>query len=161
MPAITPCLWFDDQLEEAMAFYTKVFPNSAVTRLQHYTEVGPGEPGTIVAADFDLAGIRFTGINGGPAHAGFTETISFVIECADQEEIDQYWSALTEGGEEGPCGWLKDRFGLSWQVVPRDLYELSADPNPERANAVMQAMLGMKKLVVADLRTAAESVPGE
>ena len=158
MPAITPCLWFDDDLEEAIEFYTSVFPGAAVTRVQRYTDVGPGEPGTVVSADFELAGARFTGINGGPAHAGFTETISFVIECADQAEVDRYWDTLTVGGEEGPCGWLKDRFGLSWQVVPRQFYELAADPDPARANAVMAAMLGMKKLVIAELVAAARSV---
>jgi predicted 3-demethylubiquinone-9 3-methyltransferase (glyoxalase superfamily) len=156
MPPITPCLWFDDKLEEAIEFYTSVFPDSSVTRVQRYTDLGPGEPGTVVSADFDLAGTRFTGINGGPAHAGFTETVSFVIECADQDEVDHYWDALTVGGEEGPCGWLKDRFGLSWQVIPRAFYALATDPDPTRVNAAMKAMLGMKKLVIADLEAAAD-----
>ena len=157
MPAIMPCLWFDDTLEEAVEFYTSVFPDASVTRIQRYTEAGAGESGKVVSADFVLAGARFTGINGGPAHAGFTETVSFVVECADQDEVDRYWDALTVGGEEGPCGWLKDRFGLSWQVVPRAFYELAADPDPARVNAVMGAMLGMKKLVVDELVEAAES----
>jgi|SRR5215213_2772004 len=158
MPPITPCLWFDDELEEAIEFYASVFPDSSVTRIQRYTDVGPGTPGTVVSADFELAGNRFTGINGGPVHAGFTETVSFIIECADQDEVDRYWDALSVGGEEGPCGWLKDRFQLSWQVVPKQFYDLVDDSDPDRVNAVMSAMLGMKKLVIAELQDAAERV---
>jgi len=147
MPTIKPSLWFDDNLEEAMEFYTKLFPNSAIGDVQRWGPDQPGPEGTVVAASFNLAGQEFTGINGGPVHAGFTETISFVLECADQAEIDHYWDSLTaDGGEEGPCGWLKDKFGLSWQVVPVGLGDLLSEP------AAMQAMLGMKKLVIADLR---------
>jgi predicted 3-demethylubiquinone-9 3-methyltransferase (glyoxalase superfamily) len=154
MPTITPSLWFDDDLEEAMEFYTSVFPNSRIHDVVRYTEAGPGEPGTVVSAQFDLDGTRFSGINGGP-HFRFTEAVSFVVDCADQDEVDHYWSALTDGGEESQCGWLKDRFGLSWQVVPRRLTELLSDPDPERARRATEAMLRMRRLVVADLEAAA------
>jgi predicted 3-demethylubiquinone-9 3-methyltransferase (glyoxalase superfamily) len=147
MPTIKPSLWFDDNLEEAMEFYTKLFPNSSVGSVQRW---GPGQAapeGQVLAASFDLDGLEFTGINGGPEHAGFTETISFVLECADQAEIDHYWGSLTaDGGEEGPCGWCKDKFGLSWQVVPVGIGELLSSPE------AMQDMFGMKKLVIAELR---------
>lgn len=147
MPTIKPSLWFDDNLEEAMEFYTKLFPHSSVGGVQRWGPGLPGPEGQVLAASFNLAGLEFTGINGGPEHAGFTETISFVLECAGQAEIDHYWDALTaDGGEEGPCGWLKDKFGLSWQVVPVGLGDLLSAPE------AMQAMLGMKKLVVADLK---------
>jgi predicted 3-demethylubiquinone-9 3-methyltransferase (glyoxalase superfamily) len=147
MPTIKPSLWFDDNLEEAMEFYTKLFPHSSVGDVQRWGPGQPGPEGQVLAASFNLAGLEFTGINGGPEHAGFTETISFVLECADQAEIDHYWDALTaDGGEEGPCGWLTDKFGLSWQVVPAGLGDLLSAPE------AMQAMLGMKKLVVADLK---------
>ncbi len=155
MPGITPSLWFDDDLEAAMDFYTSVFPNSSVHHVVRNTEDRPGEPGTVVTAAFDLDGTRFTGINGGP-HFHFTEAVSFVIDCADQEEVDHYWSALTDGGEESRCGWLKDRFGLSWQVVPRRLMELLGDPDPERARRATEAMLGMRRIVVAELEAAVE-----
>ncbi len=154
MPTITPSLWFDDDLEEAMEFYTSVFPNSRVHDVMRYTEAGPGEPGTVVSAEFDLDGTRFSGINGGP-HFRFSEAVSFVIDCSDQDEVDHYWSALSDGGEESQCGWLKDRFGLSWQVVPRRLTELLADPDPERARRATEAMLRMRRIVVADLEAAA------
>lgn len=155
MPTITPSLWFDDDLEEAMEFYTAVFPNSSVRSVLRYTEAGPGEPGTVVSAEFELDGTRFTGINGGPQFR-FTEAVSFVIDCADQDEVDHYWSALTDGGEESQCGWLKDRFGLSWQVVPRRLVELLADPDPDRARRATEAMLGMRRIVVSELEAAAD-----
>ncbi|MBM6403863.1 VOC family protein [Phycicoccus sp. CSK15P-2] len=154
MPTITPSLWFDDDLEEAMAFYASVFPNSRVHDVVRYTEAGPGEPGTVVTATFDLDGTRFSGINGGPMFR-FTEAVSFVVDCADQDEVDHYWSALTDGGEESQCGWLKDRFGLSWQVVPRRLGELLSDPDPARAARATQAMLGMRRIVVSELEAAA------
>ena len=157
MTSISPCLWFDDNLEEAAEFYTKIFPNSSVGHIARYNEAGPGEPGTAMAGDFDLDGLKFRGINGGPELAGFTESISFAVSCKDQAEVDHYWNALTDGGEESMCGWLKDRFGLSWQIVPERLYELVSDPDPVRAKAATEAMLGMRKIVVADLESAADA----
>src|SRR5262245_214735 len=132
MPKITPNLWFDTQAEEAAAFYTSVFPNSRVTNVMHYTEAGPREAGSVLTVEFELDGQPFVGINGGPEFT-FDEAVSFQIDCEDQEEIDYYWSRLSDGGQEGPCGWLKDRFGLSWQVVPADLNELFGDEDKERA----------------------------
>jgi predicted 3-demethylubiquinone-9 3-methyltransferase (glyoxalase superfamily) len=157
--AISPCLWFDSELEEAAAFYTSIFPNSSIGHLARYTESGPGEPGAVMAGEFTLDGLTFRAINGGPDHAGFTETISFSVTCADQAEVDHYWGSLTaDGGEESVCGWLKDRFGLSWQIVPRRLYELMEDPDPARATAATEAMLRMRKIVVAELEAAADAV---
>ena len=154
---INPCLWFDDDLEEAAEFYTKIFPNSSIGHMARYTEGGMGEPGKVMAGEFTLDGTLFRGINGGPELAHFTEAVSFSINCADQAEVDHYWSSLTaDGGEESMCGWLKDRFGLSWQVVPTRLYELVSDPDPDRASAATQAMLKMRKIVVADLEVAAD-----
>ena len=157
MTSISPCLWFDDDLEEAMEFYTKIFPGSEVTSVSRYGEAGPGEPGTVMAAEWVLDGQTFRGINGGPAHAGFTETVSFSVTCADQSEVDYYWDNLVAGGEESMCGWLKDRFGLSWQIVPTRLYELLSDQNPARAQAAMQAMLGQRRIVVSELEAAADN----
>jgi predicted 3-demethylubiquinone-9 3-methyltransferase (glyoxalase superfamily) len=155
---ITPCLWFDDDLEEAMDFYTRIFPDSRIGNVTRYGEGGHGTPGSVMAADFELAGLSFQAINGGPQFR-FTEAISFSVSCADQAEVDRYWNALLAGGgEESMCGWLKDRFGLSWQIVPDRLFELVSDPDPARAEAATQAMLGMRKLVVADLEAAADSV---
>ena len=158
MTSISPCLWFDDNLEEAAEFYTKIFPNSSVGHIARYNEAGPGEPGTAMAGDFDLDGLKFRGINGGPELAGFTESISFAVSCKDQAEVDHYWSSLTaDGGEQSVCGWLKDRFGLSWQIVPRRLYELMEDADPARATAATEAMLRMGKIVVAELEAAADA----
>jgi predicted 3-demethylubiquinone-9 3-methyltransferase (glyoxalase superfamily) len=155
---ISPCLWFDNELEEAATFYTSIFPNSSVGHMARYTESGPGEPGTVMAGEFTLDGLTFRGINGGPEHAGFSETISFSVTCADQAEVDHYWDSLTaDGGEASVCGWLKDRFGLSWQIVPRRLYELMEDADPSRATAATEAMLRMQKIVVADLEAAADA----
>jgi predicted 3-demethylubiquinone-9 3-methyltransferase (glyoxalase superfamily) len=155
---ISPCLWFDHELEEAAAFYTAIFPNSSIGHMARYTESGPGEPGTVMAGEFTLDGLTFRGINGGPEHAGFTETISFSITCEDQAEVDHFWGSLTAGGgEESVCGWLRDRFGLSWQIVPRRLYELMQDPDPARATAATEAMLRMRKIVVAELEAAADA----
>ncbi len=155
---ISPCLWFDSELEEAAAFYTSVFPNSRVGHLARYPDRSPGEPGAVMAGEFTLDGLTFRGINGGPDHAGFTETISFSVTCEDQAQVDHYWTALTsDGGEESVCGWLKDRFGLSWQIVPRRLYELLEDPDRARAQAATEAMMRMRKIVVADLEAAADA----
>lgn len=153
MPAIAPSLWFDDNLTDAIEFYTAIFPNSSVERIDRYTDAGPGEPGEVVAAVFLLDGQRFTAINGGPAFA-FTEAVSFTVDCRDQAEVDYYWERLLEGGQESQCGWLKDRFGLSWQIVPTRLVELTGDPDPARAAAATKAMLGMRKIVIADLEEA-------
>lgn len=159
MPRITPCLWFDDQAEEAATFYASVFPNSKVLDVSHYSEAGPGPAGSAMMVRFVLDGQELLGLNGGPAHYAFSEAVSFMVGCRTQEEVDHFWSRLTEGGEEGPCGWLKDRFGLSWQVVPDRLGEIMSDPDPERAKRAMAAMLTMKKLDVATLERAAEGSP--
>ena len=155
---ITPCLWFDDQLEEAAAFYTSIFPDSSLGHLTRYPEVGPGSPGAVMAGEFTLHGTTFRAINGGPELAGFHESVSFSVTCADQAEVDHYWEALAaDGGETRVCGWLKDRFGLSWQIVPRRFYELVEDPDPARANAATEAMLQMTRIVIADLEAAADA----
>jgi predicted 3-demethylubiquinone-9 3-methyltransferase (glyoxalase superfamily) len=158
MPKITPNLWFDTEAEEAAAFYTSVFPSSRVLSKTHYTESGPRETGMVMTVEFELDGQRFVGINGGP-NFKFDEAVSFEIECQDQEEIDYYWERLSEGGQEGPCGWLKDRFGLSWQVVPTGIDEVFADADPQKADRAMAAMLQMGKIDVAALRAAADRVP--
>jgi predicted 3-demethylubiquinone-9 3-methyltransferase (glyoxalase superfamily) len=155
---IIPNLWFDTEAEEAAEFYLSAFKNSRIVNVTHYTEAGPREPGSVMTVEFELDGQRFVGINGGPQFK-FDEAISFQITCETQDEIDYYWEALSEGGEEGPCGWLKDRYGLSWQVVPSGMDELFADPDPKRAERAMKAMLGMRKLDIAALRAAADSVP--
>ena len=155
---ITPNLWFDTQAEEAAGFYTSVFKNSRIVSVARYPEGGPGPAGTVMTVEWELDGQRFVGINGGPQFT-FDEAVSFQIDCADPEEVDHYWAALSDGGEEGPCGWLKDRFGLSWQVVPRGMDELFSDPDPAKAQRAMQAMLQMSKLDIAGLRSAAEGVP--
>jgi predicted 3-demethylubiquinone-9 3-methyltransferase (glyoxalase superfamily) len=157
MPTITPSLWFDTDGEEAAEFYVSVFPNSQIRHVSRYGEGGMRPAGTVMAVDFVLDGQPYTAINGGPAHAGFSEAISYRISCADQDEVDYYWTRLVEGGSEGPCGWLKDRYGLSWQVVPAALGELLGDPDPGRASRATQAMLQMKKLDVAALRAAADA----
>ncbi|RZT25999.1 putative 3-demethylubiquinone-9 3-methyltransferase (glyoxalase superfamily) [Mycobacterium sp. BK558] len=157
MPAITPSLWFDDDLEDALAFYTDVFPNSSIERIDRYTDAGPGTPGDVLAAYFTLDGQPFIGINGGPAFR-FTEAVSFTVHCRDQADVDHYWERLVDGGEESACGWLKDRYGLSWQIVPDRLVELTADPDPARAGAATKAMLGMRKIVIAELEEAVAAV---
>jgi predicted 3-demethylubiquinone-9 3-methyltransferase (glyoxalase superfamily) len=153
MPNITPSLWFDGNLEEAAAFYASVFPNSSTGPFYRYTEAGPGTPGDVVYGTFVLDGQRFLGINGGPEFK-FTEAVSFEVRCADQNEVDYYWSKLVDGGEESQCGWLKDRYGLSWQIVPERLYELLEGPDPAVVAAATTAMLGMRKIVVAELDAA-------
>jgi predicted 3-demethylubiquinone-9 3-methyltransferase (glyoxalase superfamily) len=155
---IVPNLWFDTEAEEAATFYTSVFDNSRIVNVTHYTEVGPREASMVMTVEFELDGQRFVGINGGPQFS-FDEAISFAIECETQDEVDYYWEKLSEGGEEGQCGWLKDRYGLSWQVVPTGMEELFADPDPERARRAMEAMLKMSKLDVAALRSAADEAP--
>ena len=155
MPRIAPMLWFDTQSEEAAAFYVSVFPNSEITRISYYGEAGPRPAGTVLTVEFVLDGQQFTALNGGPEFR-FDEAISFVIPCADQAEIDYYWATLSEGGEEGPCGWLKDRYGLSWQVVPADYAELMCDPDEARRDRAMRAVLGMKKLDIAAIYAAAD-----
>jgi predicted 3-demethylubiquinone-9 3-methyltransferase (glyoxalase superfamily) len=157
MPSITPSLWFNDDLEEAAAFYTSIFPNSSVEGLQRYTDAGPGTPGKVVSGTFVLDGTRFIGINGGPQFP-FTEAVSFTVACRDQQEVDHYWDRLVDGGQESQCGWLKDRFGLSWQIVPDRLMELISDPDPVRAAAATKAMLGMRKIVIAELEDAVAAV---
>jgi predicted 3-demethylubiquinone-9 3-methyltransferase (glyoxalase superfamily) len=155
MPSITTSLWFDDNLEDAAQFYTSVFPNSKIEGMNRYTEAGPGTPGKVVSGSFVLDGTRFVGINGGPQFA-FTGAVSFMVNCKDQDEVDYYWDRLTDGGEESQCGWLKDRFGVSWQIVPDRLFELIGDPEPARATAATKAMLGMRKIVIAELEAAAD-----
>ena len=154
MQKVTPCLWFDGQAEEAAQFYTALFPDSRIGKVVRYGEAGPGPPGSVVTVSFELFGQEFTGLNGGPMFT-FSDAVSFAIHCETQDEVDRYWDALTEGGEEQPCGWLKDRFGLSWQVVPTMLPELLSDPDPARAQRATEAMLQMKKLDIAALQKAA------
>ena len=155
---ISPNLWFDTEAEEAAGFYVSVFKNSRIVNVTHYTEAGPREAGTVMIVEFELDGQRFVGINGGPQFT-FDEAVSFEISCETQNEVDYYWERLSEGGQEGQCGWLKDRYGLSWQVVPAGMEELFADPDPKRAERAMQAMLAMGKLDIDALRRAADGAP--
>ncbi|WP_274914468.1 VOC family protein [Streptomyces sp. WZ-12] len=155
MPQITPSLWFDTQGLEAAEFYCSVFPNSEVRNVTRYTEAGPRAAGTVLTVEFVLDGREFTAINGGPQFV-FDEAVSFAVGCADQKEIDYYWGRLSEGGEEGPCGWLKDRYGLSWQITPEGMADLLNDSDRDRATRVMQAVLGMRKLDIAAMEAAAE-----
>ncbi len=156
MPAITPNLWFDTEGKEAAEFYVSIFPNSKITNVSYYNDAGPGPAGTVLTVDFELDGQRITAINGGPQFT-FSEAISLLITCADQAEVDYYWDRLTDGGEESQCGWLKDRYGLSWQVVPGGMEEMLGDPDPARATRAMNAMLGMKKIDLAALKAAADA----
>ena len=157
MPKITPNLWFDTEAEEAADFYISVFKNSRVVNVARYTEAGPREAGMVMTVEFELDGQRFVGINGGPQFT-FDEAVSFQIDCDTQDDVDYYWERLSEGGKEGPCGWLRDKYGLSWQVVPTGMDELFADPDPERARRAMEAMLKMSKLDIAALQSAADGV---
>ena len=152
---ITPFLWFDIQAEEAVNFYVSVFKNSKVTSIDRYGEAGPGPKGTVMTASFELEGQGFMALNGGPEYK-FTEAISFFVNCETQAEVDELWAKLSAGGEEGPCGWLKDKYGVSWQIVPTILGELLNDPDPEKSGRVMKAMLQMKKLDINTLRQAYE-----
>jgi predicted 3-demethylubiquinone-9 3-methyltransferase (glyoxalase superfamily) len=154
MNEITPFLWFDTEGEEAATLYTSVFPNSRILDISRYGSAGPRPEGMAMTVSFELEGQKFVALNGGPQYS-FTEAVSFQVSCASQEEVDRFWSALSEGGEEGPCGWLKDRFGLSWQIVPTRLPELLGDPDREKAQRVMQAMLQMKKIEIDELERAA------
>jgi predicted 3-demethylubiquinone-9 3-methyltransferase (glyoxalase superfamily) len=155
MQKIKPCLWFDDQIEEAVKFYVSVFPRAKITTTSHYNDAGPQAKGKVLVMDFELDGQEFMGLNGGPIFK-FTEAISFFVNCADQKEVDYYWNKLTaNGGAESQCGWLKDKFGLSWQIVPEALGRYLGDKDSAKASRVMQAMLKMKKIIVADLDKAA------
>ena len=153
---IVPNLWFDGNAVQAAEFYASVFPDSRVLSTTPYPENAPGPAGEVMTVEFELRGMRFTGINGGPQFP-FTEAVSFLVRCADQEEVDRYWAALTaDGGKEVQCGWCTDRFGLAWQVVPDGMEQLFDDPDPARAQRAMSAMLGMKKLDLAALQAAAD-----
>jgi predicted 3-demethylubiquinone-9 3-methyltransferase (glyoxalase superfamily) len=154
MQKITPCLWFDTEGEEAARFYTSVFPNSRIVDVAHYGSAGPRPEGMVMTVSFELDGQAFVALNGGPDFS-FNEAISLQVDCETQEEVDAFWSKLSDGGEEGPCGWLKDRYGVSWQIVPTRLTELIADPDREKSQRVMQAMLSMKKIEIDALERAA------
>lgn len=153
MPQITTCLWFDREGEQAAEFYTSVFPNSHVADVSRYGEAGPREAGSVMTVSFVLDGHRFVALNGGPEFP-FSEAISFQVDCATQEDVDHYWTALSEGGREDQCGWLKDKFGVSWQIIPSRLPELLQHPDPDTAQRVMATMLGMKKIDIAALEAA-------
>jgi predicted 3-demethylubiquinone-9 3-methyltransferase (glyoxalase superfamily) len=154
MPKITPFLWFDTQAEEAARFYTSVFNNSKITKITRYGDAGPGPKGSVLTVVFELDGQEFVALNGGPEFQ-FTEAISFAVDCKTQTEIDEYWSKLTaDGGAESMCGWLKDKYGLSWQIVPSVVSEMLTAPDPARSNRVMQALLKMKKLDIETLKKA-------
>ena len=153
MQKITPFLWFDNQAEEAMKFYTSIFKNSEVVEVTRYGEAGPGPKGGVMTASFELEGMEFTALNGGPLFK-FSPAISFAVDCRSQEEVDELWAKLSAGGEEGQCGWLKDKYGVSWQIVPTVLVEMLNDPDPEKSKRVTEAMLKMKKLDIKQLKQA-------
>ncbi len=153
MQKITPFLWFDNDAEEAMNFYTSIFKNSKLGRVTRYGDAGPGPKGTVMIAEFQINGQEFMALNGGP-YFKFTEAISLFVDCDTQEEVDELWEKLSAGGEKSRCGWLKDKYGLSWQIIPKALGKLMSDPNPQKAQAVMQAMLKMDKIIIADLQKA-------
>jgi len=154
MRGITPCLWFDTEGEEAATFYTSVFPRSRITDVARYGSAGPRPEGMVMTVSFELDGLKFVALNGGPEFT-FSEAVSFQVFCETQDEVDSYWSTLSEGGQEGPCGWLKDKFGLSWQIVPTRLTELLEDPDREKSQRVMAAMMEMRKIDVDALERAA------
>jgi predicted 3-demethylubiquinone-9 3-methyltransferase (glyoxalase superfamily) len=154
MHEITPCLWFDTEGEEAATFYTSVFPNSKIVEVARYGEAGPRPAGTVMTVSFELDGQKFVALNGGPDFT-FNEAISFQVMCKTQEEVDAFWSKLSEGGEEGPCGWLKDKYGVSWQITPTALPELLGDSDPAKSQRVMEAMLQMQKIEIDALERAA------
>lgn len=154
MQKITPFLWFVDEAEQAAENYTSIFPDSRIVDISYYNEAGPGTPGKVMTVAFELAGQRFVALNGGP-HDEFNDAISLAVDCESQQEVDELWDKLTaDGGRPVQCGWLKDRYGVSWQIIPRLLLELVNDPDPERAMRVTQAMLGMTKLDIQALRDA-------
>lgn len=155
MQKISTCLWFENQAEEAAEFYVSVFDDSRMLEVSRYGEGGPGPAGGVITAEFEIEGRRFLALNGG-APSNFTEAVSFVVDCEGQGEVDRYWAALTDGGAESQCGWLRDRYGVSWQIVPSVLGSLIGGPDPEGAQRAMQAMLGMRKLDIAALQTAYE-----
>ncbi|MCA1821724.1 MAG: VOC family protein [Pseudonocardiaceae bacterium] len=155
MQKITPCLWFDTQGEEAAKFYTTVFGNSKIVDIARYGAAGPRPAGTVMTVTFELDGQRFVALNGGPEFT-FNEAISFQVSCETQKEVDHFWGKLSEGGQEGPCGWLKDRYGVSWQIVPTALAELLSDPDPDKSQAAIKAMLGMHKIDIDAIRRAAQ-----
>ena len=154
MNEITPCMWFDTDGEEAANFYTSIFPNSKIRDVSRYGEAGPRPAGTVMTVSFELDGQPFVALNGGPEFTS-NEAISFQVSCKNQQEVDTYWSKLSEGGEEGPCGWLKDRYGVSWQIIPTALPQLLGDPDREKSQRVMRAMLEMKKIEIDELERAA------
>ena len=154
MQKITPCLWFDTDAEDAARFYTSIFPNSRIVDVAYYGSAGPRAEGMVMTVNFELDGQAFVALNGGPDFT-FDEAISFEVSCETQDEVDDYWSKLSEDGEEGPCGWLKDRFGVSWQIIPTALPRLLADPDKEKAQRVMEAMLSMQKIEIDQLERAA------
>ena len=156
MTRITPCLWFDTEGEEAAAFYVSLFKNSRITDVSRYGEAGPRPAGSVMVVAFELDGQPFTALNGGPEFT-FDEAISFQIDCSSQDEVDHYWEGLTAGGEEGPCGWLKDRYGVSWQVVPSEVVTLLQDPDAARSQRAMAALMTMKKIDIAAVRAAADA----
>ncbi|MEZ4554665.1 MAG: VOC family protein [Dehalococcoidia bacterium] len=153
MQKVHPVLWFSDHAEEAAAFYTSLLPNSQITNVARFAEGSPGTPGKAMSVSFELAGQEFTALNGGP-ESHFTDAVSLYVDCADQAEVDRLWDALTAGGEASQCGWLTDRFGVSWQIIPSVLGELLGDADPERSARVMHAMLGMSKIDIDGLRRA-------
>jgi predicted 3-demethylubiquinone-9 3-methyltransferase (glyoxalase superfamily) len=159
MAAPIPMLWFDTEAEQAAEFYTSIFPNSKVVEVTRYGSAGPRPEGLVMTVAFELDGRKFVALNGGQDFS-FSEAVSFVVSCETQEEVDRYWETLSHGGEEGPCGWLKDKFGLSWQVTPTALPRLLADPDTEKAQRVMAAMLEMQKIEIEALERAAENVAG-
>ena len=153
MPRIAPFLWFDTQAEEAARFYVSIFKNSKIVKVARYGEAGPGPKGSVMTVVFELEGQEFIALNGGPQFK-FTEAISFSVNCQTQQEVDEFWEKLSKGGEEGPCGWLKDKYGLSWQINPVILGEMLSDPDPKKSRRVMEAMLKMKKIDIAALKKA-------
>lgn len=156
MTQITPCLWFDTQAEEAARFYTSVFKNSRIINTSYYSEAGPRPAGTVLEVSFELDGQSFMALNGGPEFT-FSEAVSFIVDCHGQEEVDYYWDRLLEGGEESMCGWLKDKFGVSWQIVPSELGEMMSSTDAGKARRVTEALLQMRKLDIAELRRAYEA----
>jgi predicted 3-demethylubiquinone-9 3-methyltransferase (glyoxalase superfamily) len=157
MQKIAPCLWFDNQGEEAANHHCSIFKNSQIVDVSYYGESGPGPAGSVLLVVFELDGQRFQALNGGAAQYSFNEALSLSVSCDGQDEVDYYWERLGDGGEPGPCGWLKDKYGVSWQVVPQQIGELLGDPDPERSQRAMQAMMQMGKIDIAELRRAADS----